>query len=60
MGELKHKLNTNEHPVLDCKLLENGVKKCGKEYDEQSTKLKPRQEKTNQFTHNILRYAIKI
>jgi hypothetical protein len=38
MGKLQQKLNKNEHLVLDCKLLENGVKKCGKEYDEQSTK----------------------
>jgi hypothetical protein len=55
MGKLKQKLNTNEHPVLDSKLLENGVKKCCKEYDEQNTKFKPRQEKTNQFTHNALK-----
>jgi hypothetical protein len=32
-GRIKAKINTNEHPVPDCKLLENGVKKCGKEYD---------------------------
>jgi hypothetical protein len=55
MGELKHKLNTNEHHVLESKVSENGVKECGKEYDEQSTKLKSRQEKTNQFTHNALK-----
>jgi hypothetical protein len=35
-------------------LLENEVKKCGKEYDEQSTKFKPRQEETNQLTCNFL------
>jgi hypothetical protein len=45
--------NTNRHPVLSCKFIENAAKKDGKVQEEKVTNLK--QEKINQSTCNFLK-----
>jgi hypothetical protein len=52
-GRIKaKKLNINEHHVLDSKVSENGVKKCGKEYDEHSTNLS--EDKRKPITSHVM------